>query len=122
MRRGASLNHLHRSFRLRLPRARDSDENPRGRAERACDRIRVARRSEISQGGPRSRLRADALAQRIHRATPRPAEGIVALTAVVLIRDASSTRPQPAIVHALKSMSALARVITLDNKREKSYL
>src|ERR1700722_14108744 len=76
----ASLDRLHGSLCRRFPRARDADKDSRGRAERTRDRIRVARRSEISQSRARGRLRADAFAQRIYRATPGPAEGIVALT------------------------------------------
>src|ERR1019366_5243803 len=73
MRRIETLRRLHRSLRRRVSRSRHAETNPRVRSRRARDRIRLARRFETAEDRPRSRLRADALAQRIHRPPPRPA-------------------------------------------------
>src|ERR1017187_937332 len=73
MRRIETLRRLHRSLRRRVSRTRHAETNPRVRSRRAHDRIRLARRFETAEGRPRSRLRTDTLAQRIHRPPPRPA-------------------------------------------------
>src|SRR5580704_2246132 len=79
MRGESALSHFYRSVRCGVSCARHTRKDPRRSARRACDRIRFACRSETAESCPRRRLRADVIAQRIHDAVARVAEGTDAL-------------------------------------------
>src|SRR5271165_5558051 len=80
MRGYLAVDHIYRPVRCGVSRARHAGKDPRRGARRPRDRIRLAYRFETIESRPRSGLRADVVAQRIHGAVGRVAEGTDALT------------------------------------------
>src|SRR5580658_10822681 len=86
MRGESALSHIYRPVRCGVSRARHARKDPRRGARRPRDRIRVACRFEAVESRPRSWLRADLVAQRVHGASRRVAEGSDALTEPHFVR------------------------------------